>query len=46
MYSVFNDGTADYSLVGIDVNTGATKSAVFLSEADWPYCLGYVNDLS
>ena len=46
MYSVLDNGRpdVDYFLVGIDVNTGATKSAVFLNEAVWPWCLGYVND--
>mmetsp|Transcript_5739 Transcript_5739/g.7472 ORF Transcript_5739/g.7472 Transcript_5739/m.7472 type:complete len:310 (+) Transcript_5739:39-968(+) len=47
MYGILDNGDpdVDYFLVGVDVNTGATKSAVFLNEAVWPWCLGYVNDV-
>jgi len=48
MYGILDNGDpdVDYFLAGVDVNTGATKSAVFLNEAVRPWCLGYVKTLS
>eukprot|EP00008_Paramoeba_atlantica_P009030 CAMPEP_0201475952 /NCGR_PEP_ID=MMETSP0151_2-20130828/1252_1 /ASSEMBLY_ACC=CAM_ASM_000257 /TAXON_ID=200890 /ORGANISM="Paramoeba atlantica, Strain 621/1 / CCAP 1560/9" /LENGTH=278 /DNA_ID=CAMNT_0047856169 /DNA_START=208 /DNA_END=1044 /DNA_ORIENTATION=- len=39
-FSIESPGTKDYFLVGIDLESGATKSAVLLSQDTIPWCLG------